>query len=184
MLVLSSAAIDVGLKFSIENLSPATGSYLTPMWVGLHNRSFNLFSPGVAATPGLELLAEDGDASTLMGKLAMPSWIQMAIISTPDPITYPLMSFASMVIPSNDPFIGNGNIIAHRVFNNDGTFAGPLVINLSGADIWDAGTEENDTMDAAFSLVDRTSTDENGTVYPHPGLKISREYPQLPAWSE
>ena len=75
-----------------------------------------------------------------------------------------------MVIPSNDAFIGNGNPTAYRIFNPDGSFAGPLVIDIFGDEIYDAGTEVNDGLGAPFSTLGGSSTDENGTVALHPGL--------------
>ena len=180
------------LQVSIENLAGTDGFSLTPFWVGLHDGSFDLFDVGSVATAGLELLAEDGDASTLESEFAAAGRVQLSGIGNSDgfagapviepgetaigfvditnPSVYPFMSFASMVIPSNDAFVGNENPEAYRVFNADGTFAGPITIEIFGSDIWDAGTEVNDTMGAAFSTVGGTATDEGGTVQAHAGL--------------
>ena len=80
------------------------------------------------------------------------------------------LSFASMVIPSNDGFFGNSDPLAFTVFNADGSFAGPLTIEIDGIKLYDAGTETNTGMGAAFSAVGGIDTDENGTVAIHPGL--------------
>lgn len=191
-LLCCSAAKAQDLKISIENLASADGFFLTPLWVGLHDGLFDLFDTGSAASAGLELLAEAGDASTLSTEFAMPGRLQLSDIGNPDgfggapvidpgetatgtitpinPASYPYLSFASMVIPSNDAFIGNGNPQEHLIFNGDGTFAGPVTIDIFGSDIWDAGTEVNDTMGAAFSTVGGSDTDEGGTVHAHMGL--------------
>lgn len=191
-LLCCSTAKAQDLKISIENLASADGFFLTPLWVGLHDGSFDLFDPGSAASAGLELLAEEGDASTLSTEFAMPGRLQLSGIGNPagfggapvidpgetatgtitpiNPASYPYLSFASMVIPSNDAFIGNEDPLAHLIFNGDGTFAGPVMIDIFGSDIWDAGTEVNDTMGAAFSTLGGSATDEGGTVHTHLGL--------------
>ncbi len=180
------------LQVSIENLAMDGGFSLTPFWLGLHNGSFDLFNVGSAASPGLELLAEDGDASELVaefdaaGRIQVsgignadgfpgapviePGEVAMTTIDVINPAAYPFLSFASMVIPSNDAFLGNEDPEGYRLYNDDGTFAGPVTIELFGADIWDAGTEVNDTLGAPFSTIGGDATDENGTVQTHAGL--------------
>lgn len=90
----------------------------------------------------------------------------------PDPATNRYFSYASMLVPSNDAFIANGNPMAHVVFDMAGNFAGPIVINILGSNILDAGTESNTQMEAAF--INQTGpnmgTPEGGVVHPHPGF--------------
>ena len=45
---------------TVENLAPAGGFYFTPVWVGLHNGSFDLFDLAGLASEGVERFAEDG----------------------------------------------------------------------------------------------------------------------------
>ncbi len=85
-------------------------------------------------------------------------------ISLVNPAAYRFFSFASMVIPSNDSFIGNGAPTSTEVFDAAGNFIGPITITLLGSDIWDAGTEVNDTTGAAFSTVGGIGTAEGGLV--------------------
>jgi len=75
-----------------------------------------------------------------------------------------------MLIPTNDAFLGNGDPTSIRIFNEDGSFANPAPIELFGSNIWDAGTEVNDTFGSPFSTIGGVSTDENGVVRLHPGL--------------
>ena len=49
-----------GVSVKIENLAPASGGFLTPIWVGFHDGSFDVATLGEAVSPGLESLAEDG----------------------------------------------------------------------------------------------------------------------------
>ena len=94
-------------------------------------------------------------------------------LSTMDAATYRYLSFSSMVIPSNDAFIGNDNPLQYEIFDALGNFNGPLEISIFGADVWDAGTEANDGLGAAFSASGGTDTSESLVVRQHPdGLAI------------
>ncbi|MHC4707520.1 MAG: spondin domain-containing protein, partial [Planctomycetota bacterium] len=50
---------------TIENLAPKGGVYFTPVWLGFHDGSYDLFDRGGLATEGLERVAEDGDGAAL-----------------------------------------------------------------------------------------------------------------------
>ena len=91
-------------------------------------------------------------------------------IMVSDPGSNRYLTYASMVIPSNDAFIGNGNPLAYPVFNADGSFAGPLTIEIFGGNVYDAGTEVNNGMGAAFSALGGTDSDEGSVVALHTGL--------------
>ncbi len=81
-------------------------------------------------------------------------------------------SYASMVFPSNDAFIGNEDPEEIPIFDAEGNFIGADFIIL-GNQVWDAGTEVNDedptTVPIAFDTFFQ-SVDENGTIQLHPGL--------------
>ena len=95
------------------------------------------------------------------------------LLSTNSPDIFRYLSYSSMVIPSNDAFIGNDDPLQLEIFDALGNFNGPLEIAIFGADVWDAGTEANDGLGAAFSTNGGTGTDEALTVRPHPdGLAI------------
>jgi hypothetical protein len=82
-------------------------------------------------------------------------------------------SYASMIIPSNDAFIANGNPMAIPIFNAMGHFGGTSFI-VMGSMVNDAGTEENDEipMNTAFfgQMTPNTGVTENGVVMIHPGF--------------
>ena len=82
-------------------------------------------------------------------------------------------SYASMILPSNDAFTGNGNPTRFEIFDDNGNFLG-LDFTANGTDIWDAGTEENDELPANTAGLQQaapdTGVDENGTVLLHPGF--------------
>ena len=90
-----------------------------------------------------------------------------AYITPINPANYQYFSFASMVIPSNDTFLGNANPIEYQVFTPDGNIndpSGVFTIQLFGSDLSDAGTEANDALGAAFSTNGGVATDTNDGV--------------------
>ena len=54
--------------------------------------------------------------------------------------------------------------MAYEVFDIAGRLAAPLTVEICGSGIYDAGTELNDELSAAFSTVGGESTDESMTV--------------------
>ena len=188
------------VQFTIENLQPDDGFFFTEAWVGLHNGDFDLFNDGERATPGLEALAEGGNTALLGEEFAAPGRLQTTVgngnvqfispgeviegsIDVRNAQAYRFASFASMIIPSNDAFIGNGDGEAYEVFDADGNPTGDIVIDILASDIYDSGTEVNDGQGAAgFSLGPvggtggGTSTDDTtSTVGIHPDLLANIE---------
>lgn len=181
---------------TIENLAPEGGIYFTPVWLGFHNGSFDLFDPGGLASAELERLAEDGDGAALRAAFAAavgggaggidevltaPEGFAGAPVFDPgdsasvhlmvDSEVNRYMSFLSMVIPSNDAFMGNHNPHAIELFDAAGQFKGKKVITVLGSMVWDAGTELNTEMDAAFinQAEGNTGITTMCPVLPHPG---------------
>ncbi len=186
------------VRVKIENLSPDEGLFFTPVWVGFHNGGFDVYDSGVAASVGLERIAEDGDFGPLRGEFAAsaaglaggvdgfigspggfaplpvfdPGEVAMDTF-TLDPTQHRYFSYASMLIPSNDAFFANGDPLAHMLFDAGGNFTGPTTIIITGNRILDAGTEDNTEMDAAFinqSAGNTGATTVGGVVGPHPGF--------------
>ena len=178
------------IEFTITNPAPTGGVTLTPLYLGLHNGAFDAFNAGEAASPGVELLAEEGDFSMVAGErlavapdsmgaaLTAPGGFEGAPVIEPgesasvtlrlDPTDNQYLNYLSMIIPSNDQFIGNDDPL--QLFDDDGNFNGDQVINIFGDDVWDAGTEVNDTLGAAFSLIGGEATDEGGVITQGPGI--------------
>ncbi|NOY43000.1 MAG: PEP-CTERM sorting domain-containing protein [Planctomycetes bacterium] len=167
--------------------------FLTPVWFGFHNGNFDFFDAGSAASAALETIAEVGmtgplatsftDAPGIPGDLqgvvvgndvgpppVDPGETGVGFVTPINPSAYQYFSFASMVIPTNDTFIGNDNAMAYRVFDNDDNLiGGTFTIQIFGSDIYDAGTEINDASvagGAAFVAgVDGSiGADENGVI--------------------
>jgi len=181
-LLASANASAVQITVSVDNLSGENGLYLTPLWVGFHDGSFDLFERGGFASQGLEDLAEEGDASGLNsggvdGLVFGPAGFGGAPILDPgetgtltldlDPVANRFFTFASMIIPSNDAFIGNATTI--EIFDAAGNFLG-LDLTVDGSQVYDAGTEANDGFGAAFSPIGGMATDTNELISLHSGL--------------
>lgn len=153
---------------TVENAQPGRGVFLTPPWIGIHDGSFDTYDGGsVASVPlggnEIEALAEDGNNAPLTATFAalLPNAPQVEGVAGPtgplgpgqrasvtlnvDPTADRYFSYASMVIPSNDAFIANGNPLAHQLFDSFGNFVGSSFI-VSGDETNDAGTEVNDEI--------------------------------------
>ncbi len=192
---LAPAALHAqNIRVTIENLAPTNGTYLTPVWVGFHNGAFDLYDSGVAASPALERIAEDGNFAPLRTAFAasgagavdgavfgnsipqiMPGETTTAWFSVnPNAATSRYFSYASMVVPSNDAFIANGNPLAFELFDASGNFHAVDFI-VTGDRVLDAGTEVNDELPAntAFfgQATPNTGVDEHGVVHTHSGFK-------------
>ncbi|MHC4989814.1 MAG: spondin domain-containing protein [Planctomycetota bacterium] len=186
----------VTVTVTIENLAPDSGNFLTPVWVGFHDGSFDLYDPGAPASPALERLAEDGNTmplseafaasgageaqATLVSDVGIPpiapgETATMAFTLDRRAASSRYFSYASMVIPSNDAFVANGNPVAHRVFRNNGRFRVVDFI-VYGTQVRDAGTELNDedpSTTAFFGqMAPDTGQDEDVVVHDHVGFKL------------
>ncbi|MHC4609136.1 MAG: spondin domain-containing protein [Planctomycetota bacterium] len=183
-----------GVRVIIENRAPANGTWLTPVWVGLHNGGFDVYDDGSAASEALERLAEDGNAQPLSDAFlasgqgtvqgTVPSDVGIPQIAPGETVSMTLIvdetdpnsrffSYASMVIPSNDAFIGNDDPTDHQLFDINGNFLGAF-ITIYGTDVRDAGTEVNDEIPAHTAFFGQTEpdtgVDEFGVVHDHPGF--------------
>ncbi|MEM1180153.1 MAG: spondin domain-containing protein [Acidobacteriota bacterium] len=190
LIAIPAAAVEVEL--TIETLVPENGVFITPVWVGFHNGQFDSYDGGVSADlfPGLEEIAEDGNTGPISASFngQVPTGLDTTVAGAAGPLmagetvtrrfdlspaTHRYFSYVSMVIPSNDAFIANGNPLAHRVFDVDGNFT-PLEFYVVAREINDAGTEVNDEIPANVAalgqMAPNTGTPENGVVTDHPGF--------------
>ena len=199
MLALASAALAsapsaqaVALKIKVENLAPMAGTLFTPVWVGVHDGSFDLFDAGAPASAALERLAEDGNPGPLGGAFTGsaqgvvfgpgigagsppifgPGGSSEIVLDLGSGATEAYLSFASMLLPSNDAFFANDDPLAYQVLSGGNVNALELII--LGTHIFDAGTEVNDELAATTPVLGQmspdTGTTEGGVVAAHGGF--------------
>lgn len=180
---------------TIENLAPEQGTFLTPFWVAFHNGNFDTYDRGRPASPGLESLAEDGNAALISQEFLLSGDGSVdSVVTGPSGLGGPIdpgeittatftldsenpksqfFSYASMILPSNDAFVANGNPEAIRIFDEEGNFIGADFI-IAGNQVLDAGTEVNDEAENSTAFfgqsVANTGIDQNGVVQLHPGF--------------
>lgn len=183
-----TSASALSLKITVENQASTGGITLTPLYSAFHDGSFDAFDAGSAATAGVRLLAEEGDPSAVAGErmtaaptsqgtvVLGPAGFAGAPVIEPGEVTSTTIhgvdsanrffSFLSMVLPSNDTFIGNDTATAYEIFDAGGSFLGDQTIQVTGASIWDAGTEANLTDGSPFvpSLGMTSRTEEGGVI--------------------
>ena len=158
-LIAANSAMAEQVKVTISNNAATGGVYLTPVWVGFHDGSFDSYDGGSATSPELARLAEDGntepismafaaDGTRVQGALAnggpiAPGTTVMGTFDIDASSANQYFSYASMVLPSNDYFVANGNPLAHDLSSLVGAAAGTS-ISFNIMSVNDAGTEVND----------------------------------------
>ena len=172
-----SHAAPVHVTVTVENLAPANGIAFAPLHFGFNSGVFDAFNVGAAATEPIISVAEGGSGSawqpafaaadptatrgTVGGLLLAGATATLKLIV--DPLLNPFFTFASMVVPSNDFFIGNDSPTRYRVFDAAGNLAIGAIDQLA-SDIWDAGSEAFDPDAAAFTGNNGLRTPQNGVV--------------------
>lgn len=193
------------LTISVTNTLPEGGTFLTPVWFGFHDgENFDLYDRGEAASTGLERVAEDGNVGAIASEFSQAAGrngVDSAVFGlaegAPGPIdpgetaTFTInvnpedvgrgyFTWITMVIPSNDAFLASpGNPLTDAIFDADGNFNGPLIVQRLGENVLDAGTEVNTELDAAFlnQTGPNTGVTEDGVITVHPGFNGSAALP-------
>ncbi|MFN0160393.1 MAG: spondin domain-containing protein, partial [Burkholderiales bacterium] len=156
-------AATVNLTITAENLAPTNSVSFAPLHFGVHSNLFDAFNIGQVATAPIISVAEGGggeawqaafaaaDPNATRGTIGMPLFPGMSrsLTVAVDTSVNRFFTFASMVIPSNDFFIGNDSAIV--LFNPDGSLA-RTTINQKARQIWDNGSELLDPSAAAFAV--------------------------------
>lgn len=160
---LSAHASNVQLTVTIDSLVPTDSVSYAPLRVGFGNGSFDSFDIGSQAGAAIVSVAEGGSGSEWFPAFAAAD--PGAVLGTVGGLLTPgasanssfvvdtesnaFFSFAAMVVPSNDFFIGNDDPTAYQLFDNSGNLLISEIV-LTARDIWDAGSEVFDPAAAAF----------------------------------
>jgi PEP-CTERM motif len=175
----AAQAIPVDITVRVSNLAPVNGIAFAPLRLGFNNGSFDAFNAGAAAPASIVSVAEGGSGSAwfpafaaadpnatlgTVGGLLLAGANASATFRVDSAINQ-FFTFASMVVPSNDLFIGNDSPTEYRLFNADGSLR-ILSIDQSASEIWDAGSEVALPANAAFVQggVNAQRVAQNGVV--------------------
>jgi hypothetical protein len=161
---LGAQAAQVQVQVTPERLVRANGISFAPMHVGFGNGSFDAFNLGGVATAPIITVAEGGSGSawfpafaaaepnaTLGTVAAMPLQPGGMFMNTfiVDSSVNRFFTFASMAVPSNDFFVGNDNPMEYELLGAAGNLK-IASITVKAGEIWDAGSEAFDPVNAAF----------------------------------
>ena len=175
----TASAAPVTVQVTFTNLAPTNSVSFAPLRLGFNNGSFDAFNTGQVATAPIISVAEGGSGSAWLpafaaadptatlgsiGGALLPGQSHSATF-TIDTTLNQFFTFAAMVIPSNDYFIGNDLPTEYHLFDASGQL---LIQSIDGlaSDIWDAGSEAFDPANAAFLVggVNSQRTPQNGVV--------------------
>jgi hypothetical protein len=186
-ILVASAAEAAPVSLTFSNLAGTNGVALTRFWAFFHNGSFDGFNAGSAASMGIRNIAEAGNGTLMATNFAsnFPTGISAVVPATVnafgngvylpgasgsmtfnlDPVENRYLSYFSMVVPSNDRFLGNDSPTEIELFDSQGNFIPALHVD-NGNTIWDSGTEVDGTFGAAF-VAGSTTADriaDNGDI--------------------
>jgi hypothetical protein len=174
---LSAPAAVVDVTVTVQNLVPANGIAFAPLHLGFHGGSFDAFNLGGVAAAPIISVAEGGAGGAwqaafaaadptatrgTVGGLLLPG-ASSSLTLRVDTALNPWFSFAGMVVPSNDFFIGNDSPVEYRLFDAAGALTLPAITVRAG-EIWDAGSEVFDPAAAAFVGNNDLRTAQNSVV--------------------
>jgi PEP-CTERM motif/Spondin_N len=169
--LIASSTTGAEIQITVTDNQPAGGFGLAPVWFGVQDGSFNVFSQGSTASSQIATLAQFGNTAPLAALFAgngpqttltsggsvpqfVPGQSATTTLDVSDPTVDRYLSFAGMIVPSNDFFQGNATPL--QIFNSDGSFAGPITIKIYGSDVWDSDTEQQSTTTAVTFIAGQT----------------------------
>ncbi len=177
-LSIASTAADAQQRMvtaTVTNLAPTNSVSFAPLHVGFHRGVFDAFNIGQFPGAAIISVAEGGAGGqwqtdfaaadptavrgTIGGLLTPGSSASLSFLV--NTAMNPFFTFAGMVVPSNDLFIGNDNPI--RLFDAMGNLTTSSIIQTS-SQIWDAGSELFDPAAAAFVGNNSLRTPQNSVV--------------------
>ena len=167
----------VNVTVQVQSLTAANSVSFAPLHIGFNGGSFDAFNLG--QTPGAAIIsvAEGGAGGAWQAAFAAadPTATRGTVggLLTPgatasktflvDPLLNPFFTFAAMVVPSNDFFIGNDSPTRFRLFDAAGNQQ-ITQIGQKASQIWDAGSEVFDPAAAAFVGNNALRANQNSVV--------------------
>jgi hypothetical protein len=173
----SAQAALVDVTVTVHNLQPANSVSFAALHLGFHSGSFDAFNIGDVATAPIIEVAERGTGAAWQAAFAAadPGATRGTVAGRLDPgatrsTTFRVdtsanryFTFASMVVPSNDFFVGNDDPMKYLLLDAAGSLLIPS-ITVGASEIWDAGSEIFDPAAAAFVGNSALRRDQNSVV--------------------
>jgi hypothetical protein len=159
----TALASPTSITVTAQNLAAPNGIAFAPLRMGFGSGTFDAFNLGQTATAPIISVAEGGSGSAWLpafsaadpravvgtvGGLLLSGQSASATFSLDNAFNQ-FFTFAAMVVPSNDFFIGNDNPSEYRLFDASGNLR-LTSISVFASEIWDAGSEQFDPANAAF----------------------------------
>lgn len=174
---LSAQAATRNITITVENLAPSQSIVDAPLHFGFHQGQFDAFNIGQTASAALVSVAELGAGTQwqsafaaadplatrgTVGGILAPGQSASLTVAV-DTARNSFFSYAAMVVPSNDFFIGNDNPQALKMFDAQGQLQ-ISQLTLHARDVWDAGSEIFDPASAALVGNALLHGDQNSVV--------------------
>jgi hypothetical protein len=186
----SNSSDAVQVRVTVENLAPTNSISLAPFRFGFGNGTFDAFNAGSAgfllgnpdiATAPIVTVAEGGSGSTWFpafqaaepgantgsvtgpGGPFLPGQVGSTIIEVNSANRF--FTFGTMVVPSNDHFLGNDDPMEYEVLDSNGNLILSSIVQAAD-EVWDAGSETENPANAAFLVggVNAQRENENDVV--------------------
>lgn len=180
-LASNASAELMSVNVTIRNLAPTNSVSFAPLRLGFGNGTFDSFNNGQTPGAAVVSIAEGGGGAdwfpafaaadptsvrgSVGGALLPGATASNSFIVDTSSINNRFFTFGTMVIPSNDLFLGNDSPTAFQLFSNTGALLLPTITQTAGQ-IWDANSELAISANAAFLVVGNNSLREaeNGVV--------------------
>jgi len=168
-LLVAGSATAATYTIKVEDLvagGPETGQPMTPPVAVVHDASFALFEIGAPASPGVEIVAEEGNPAPLVAEVDGLPGVSSAVVGSAGPFfdtvefevtaeAGDLLSIVSMFARSNDLITGIHDVVLP---------AGGEMVFLTNT--YDAGTEENSGLVAHIPFYGNANAgiEEDGVI--------------------
>lgn len=165
LLCKNASADFMTILVTIRNLAPTNSVSFAPLRLGFGNGTFDSFNINQTAGNAIVSVAEGGSGSdwfpafaaaepnavlgSVGGALLPGATASSSFVIDTANANNRFFTFGTMVIPSNDLFLGNDNPTAFQLFNADGSLAINTITQTAGQ-IWDSNSEVAIAANAAF----------------------------------
>ncbi|MDR9827280.1 spondin domain-containing protein [Vibrio sp. FNV 38] len=151
----SSISASTTQTYSVNVANLTVNQPMSPLAILTHNAGFKLFDIGSPASVPLEYLAEGGSNAELIALMDSDSSVEQGLsgnglvlagqsdsVNVTVDSSYPYLSVASMLVNTNDAFVGETGINVSSLEVGES-----YTMNMS---VWDSGTEGNDELAASI----------------------------------